>query len=362
MRRALIVLAVMVGRASAEVGQVDDLPDTNLPSESEQPRNETRASLSITEQAGLVSGAVLPLPTLQNLLIAEPAFAWRRGGRWRAKASLAAIAATQGDTHARLRVKEAWGGLTLGDVDLALGKRILRWGTGYAFTPTGVLDPPRNPSDPTDRLSLNEGRQMAMAGWVRGRHALTAAWAFDGRRATTAMRYNTLVAGFDSALVFARDRGRPAFYGMNFTRVIGESLEVHGELAHGPVAQVDDLRKAGQRPTALLLGGKYTLRSGVSAIAEWYAPGAGRPRYFFLNLGKSRLRELPGWKHWDLSASLLANLTDGSRIAIFDVTRRLGDKFSATARAELPRGKRWQSEYGMIPYAALLNFGFRCQI
>lgn len=319
--------------------------------------DQTRLAVSFGEEASFATGLRVPGTRFGNLLIAQPSFTWRHAQRWRFAASLAAIGTTHGETHGQLRVKEAWAGLTAGDFDFSVGKKILRWGTGYAFTPTGVLDPPRVATDPTDRLNLNEGREMVAADWVHGRHAITAAWATAGlfehnpaMRDTVAVRYNTLLKGFDTALVFAHDRGRRSFYGVNFTRVVGEAIEIHGEFAH-------------RDGDAVLLGGKYTLRSGVSAIGEFYSPPAPRHgRYVFFNVGKSRLRELPGWKQWDLAFSLLANTSDGSRILFVDVTRRLRDNFSLTARAQAPGGKRGRSEYGMIPYSALLSIGFRCQI
>ena len=268
------------------------------------------------------------------------------------------MATTDGDTHAQVRVREAWGGVTAGDFDFSLGKRLLRWGTGYAFTATGVLDPPRDPTDPTDRLSLNEGREMVEADWVNGRSALTAVWAsagvFGSRPAgttdTTALRYNTLIAGFDSAVIFAHNAGQRDLYGANFTRVVGEALEVHGEFAH-------------RDSNAELLGGKYMLRSGVNTIFEWYSPSAPRlGRYAFLSVGKARLRELPGWKQWDVALALVANTSDHSRILTLDVTRRVADRFSLLEHTEAPGGKRWRSEYGMIPYSALVSIGFRYQI
>ncbi len=233
--------------------------------------DQTRLAVSLYEEGSFAGGLLTPGPWAANLLLAQPSFSWRHAQRWRLSASLAAIGSTTGDTHGQLRVREAWGGLTAGDFDFSLGKKILRWGTGYAFTPTGVLDPPRNPIDPTDRLSLNEGREMVAVDWVSGRHALTAVWAsagvFGTPRAgitdTTALRYNTLIAGFDSALIFAHDSGRPDFYGANFTRVVGEALEVHGEFAR-------------RDSNAVLLGGKYMLRSGVNTIFEWYSPPAPR--------------------------------------------------------------------------------------
>jgi hypothetical protein len=317
-------------------------------------QDDTRFSVSIGDELSALTGVRVPMPEAANLLLLQSSFLHRHQDRWRVSASIAAIGSTDGDTHAQVRVKEAYAGVTAGDFDFTAGKRILRWGTGYAFTPTGVLDPPRVATDPTDRLNLNEGREMIATDWVHGRHALTAVWASagllqdhsPGMRETEALRYDTLLAGFDSALIYAHDRGLHDFYGANFTRVIGEALEIHGEIAR-------------RDSTAVLLGGKYMLPGGVSTIAEFYSPPAPRNgRYVFFYVGKSRLRELPGWKHWDVSFSVVANATDHSRIQILDVTRRLGDHLSATLRAQSPSGKRWRSEYGMIPYSAQLSMGF----
>jgi hypothetical protein len=354
-RRSRLAHRVCLLLACAGLLAAENAPDATA---SALPDNQTRFALSLYEEASAAAGLRVPGPWFGNLLLAQPSFSWRHAQRWRVAASLAAVGTTHSESHGQLRVKEAWGGVTAGDFDFSLGKKILRWGTGYAFTPTGVLDPPRNPTDPTDRLNLNEGREMVAADWVHGRHAVTAVWATAGvlgeSRAgmtdTTAMRYNTMIAGFDSALIFAHDGGRRNFYGANFTRVLGEALEVHGEFAH-------------RDSNAVLLGGKYMLRSGVSTIVEFYSPPSPRVgRYMFLSVGKSRLRELPGWKQWDVSVALVANTSDRSRILILDITRRLGDHYSLTARAESPGGKRWRSEYGMIPYSALVSMGFRYQI
>ena len=325
-----------------------------------QDRGETRFSFSLVEEGSLFAGRRAPLPRGSNFLIAQPAFAYREGQRWRFSASLAGVVSTQGDSHARLRVRETYLGVTLGDFDFAAGKKLVRWGAGYAFTITGVLDPPRVATDPADRLNLNEGREMAMVDWVRGRHAVTAAWASAGlverhragMRETTALRYNTLIAGVDAAVIVARDRGRPTFAGANFTRVIGNAVELHGEFGH-------------RDGNAAVLGAKVTTRSGVTFIGEYYATSMlpGGPRQsLFLHAGKSRLREMPGWKEWDAGASLVLSATDGSRVLVLDVNRRLGHRFSVYGRALLPAGNQRRSEYGNIPYRALVSAGLRFQI
>jgi hypothetical protein len=244
---------------------------------------------------------------------------------------------------------------------------MVRWGTGYAFTATGVLDPPRMATNPTDRLNLNEGRDMVKADFVHGASALSAAWstaalapASANLRDTTAFRYNVLLHGFDTSLIAGDDRGGDAFGGVNFTRVLGEAWEIHGEAAW-------------REHAAELIGAKYITSAGITFVGEFFtspnipyfqsSPYAldGRQHYLFLSAGKNRLRELPGWKQWDLSASAVANLNDLSFTAILDATRRLGSHFSSYVHMELPVGNS-KSNYGATPYNAATSVGIRFQL
>jgi hypothetical protein len=265
-------------------------------------------------------------------------------------------------------VKEAYAGLSAGDFDFMAGRRIVRWGTGYAFTATGVLDPPRIPTNPTDRLNLNQGRDMVKADYVRGPNAFTLAWstaalapASANLHDTTAFRYNVLVHGFDTSLIAGNDRGGDAFGGLTFTRVIGEALEIHGEAAW-------------REHDAVLMGAKYTTTSGITFLGEFYTPPNipyyqdvtlyplnGRQHYAFFTAYKNRLRELPGWKQWDLSAAAVANLNDRSYTAILDANRRFGNHFSSYLHMEIPVGSP-KSEYGSTPYSAATSVGVRFQL
>jgi hypothetical protein len=303
-----------------------------------QEQDQMRYSVTLTEE-GMVA------PDAANLIVLEPSFAYRHGDRWRFSTSLAAVTRAQDETQAQIRVRETYFGLSVAGLDVTIGKRLVRWGAGYAFTATGILDPPRVATDPTDRLNLHEGREMATADWISGKHDLTVAWAMHrpGMPETTALRYNVLVDGFDTAVIVAHERGGATFTGANFTRVFGEAVELHGEFAW-------------RERAAALFGGKYTTRSGITAIAEFYTPASiTRQHYGFVRVSKSRLRELPGWKEWDLAASLVANLDDRSHTAVFDAGRRLGNHFYGYAHAEAPAGKR-------VPYSALVSIGVTFQL
>ena len=169
---------------------------------------------------------------------------------------------------------------------------------------------------------------MIKADWVHGSHALTFAWstaslapAKSALRDTAAFRYNVLVRGFETSLIAGNDRGGDSFGALTFTRVLGQAWELHGETVW-------------REQAAALIGAKYTLPSGLTFIGEFYTPPntayfrgpsisplAGRQHYAFFNVGKTRLRELPGWKEWDVSGSIVTNLDDHSYVPVFAVSR-----------------------------------------
>lgn len=331
-------------------------------SPAEESRFDTRYSVQVIDDATFYGKLREPLPETLNQLLLEPSFGLHYHDRWSFSTSLIGTAATYSGTSTQLRVKEAYGGLSAGDFDFTAGRKMLRWGTGYAFTAAGVLDPPRNPTDPTDRLNLNEGRDMVKTDWVRGPHAISAVWstaalapAQSNLHDTTAFRYNVLVRGFDTALIAGDDRGGDAFGGLTFTRVVGQAWELHGEAMW-------------REHAAALAGAKYTV-SGITFMGEFYSPPntayyrdsgvsplAGRQQYVFLRAGKDRLRELPGWKQWSVAGAVVANLSDHSYTPVFDVSRWFGNRFSAYVHLEAPAGGR-NSEYGAAPYAAATSAG-----
>jgi hypothetical protein len=397
-----IILAAASWRLAAQEDPAQDAP----PPES---RSDFRYSFAAIDDATFYSELTPPLPAslsqllnnpsftlFQNQLLLEPSFTLRYRSRWSIASSVVGLAETfrglsaadfdippgnavapvglgaaldaYTGTHTQLRVKETYAGLSAGDFDFTLGRRIVRWSTGYAFTPAGVLDPPRVPTNPTDRLNLNEGRDMVKADYVLGSHALSLAWstaaltpAQANLHDTTAFRYNVLVRGFDTSLIAGDDRGGDAFGGLTFTRVFGQAWEVHGDATW---------REQG----AILLGAKYTTTTGITFIGEFYTPPnipyyrdstvsplAGRQHYAFFTAYKNRLRELPGWKQWDLSAAIVENLNDRSYTAIFDANRRFGKRFSSYLHLEVPQGSK-TSDYGATPYSAATSVGVRFQL
>jgi hypothetical protein len=338
----------------------------NAPAQQES-RYVTRYSLGVIDDATFYGNLRDPLPTVLNQVLIEPSIGIRDRDRWNIGSSLIGLTATYSDTSTQLRVREAYGGISAGNFDFTAGRKMVLWGAGYAFSAAGVLDPPRMPTNPTDRLNVNEGRDMVKADWVHGSQALSAAWSTAvlapssaNLHDTTAIRYNVLVREFDTSLIAGHDRGGDSFGGLTSTRVVGQAWEVHGEAMW-------------REQAAVLLGAKYTF-SGVTCIGEFYtapniayyrdpgvSPLAGRQQYGFLNVGKARLRERPGWKKWGVSGSVVANFNDRSYTGDFDANRWFGNHFSSYLHVEVPRGTR-SSEYGSAPYSTAASAGIRFQL
>jgi hypothetical protein len=353
-------LIVLLGACLLAAAQDDPAP--------EESRYSTRYSVAVIDDATFYSDLSAPIPKTLNQVLVEPTFSVKDRDRWSFSTSLVGAETTYTDNVMHVRVKESYAGLSAGDFDFMAGRKMVRWGTGYAFTSAGVLDPPRIPTDPGDRLNLNEGRDMVKADWVRGRHAISFAWSTAALarkgmmvRDTTAIRYNVLVHGFDTSFIAGNNRGGDSFGALAFTRVVGSAWELHGEATW-------------REHEAILLGAKYTTPAGITFIGEFYTPPniaydrsislsplAGRQHYGFLNAGKSRLRELPGWKEWDVSASVVSNFDDHSFVAIADANRWFGKHFSSYVHLEIPRGGE-QSEFGAAPYTTATSVGIRFQL
>jgi hypothetical protein len=337
----------------------------DIPPSTEETSVSTRYALSVIDDATFYSGTPANSPAILNQVLVQPTFSIRYKDRLTFSTSLVGLSATYDHTASTLHVKETYTGLSAGDFDFTAGRKMVRWGTGYAFTAAGVLDPPRVPTNPTDRLNVNQGRDIIKGDWVHGPHALTLAWSTatlaptrSALRDTTAFRYNVLVRGFDTSLIAGNDRGSDSFGALTFTRVVGQAWEVHGEAVW-------------REQAAALIGAKCTLHSGITFIGEFYTPPnttyfrnsnisplAGRQHYAFFNAGKSRLRELPGWKEWDVSASAVTNLNDHSFVAIADISRWFGTHFTSYVHLDIPHGSS-TSDFNAARYQTATSAGVR---
>lgn len=211
---------------------------------------------------------------------------------------------------------------------LVVGKKRIVWGPGLAFNPTDVLNPPKDPTDPTFQRA---GAWLAEAEWGFEKVALSAVIAtratqqFAGlptalvydpvdrvdRWAFTARLY-LLLADIDINVIYAfTNQYNDAFtnksrVGLTASRVFG-SLELHAEAmvysgssritVNGDCVSTPALCVFRGTPLAerreldgtyvnaqALVGGRYQFDSGAFISLEYYFNGEGQPYGDFKNL------------------------------------------------------------------------------
>ena len=181
---------------------------------------------------------------------------------------------------------------------LQVGKRALRWGKGYAWSPVAFLERAKDPSDPE---LAREGFVMATGAWVRSYDgplqalSLTAAavpttgglnpdfggGAGNAGHANPALKLYALVLDTDLDLIWAGRGSRGPRVGFDFSRNLGRQLEVHGEwsrVADAPRAMMvgaGTLQTQAINHTSALIGLRYLSERDTTVIAELYRNGAG---------------------------------------------------------------------------------------
>ena len=210
---------------------------------------------------------------------------------------------------------EAYGTWQAGpNAALELGKRALRWGTGYAWSPVGFFERQKDPLDPD--LS-RQGFVMATGSLVRSFEGALKAAALTPVILPVSENMNSdygppghINAGAklyvlwhdtDIDFVYGSQGSRGARWGADFSRNIGPNAEIHGEWA-----RFTDVPRAVLTPTGMLasetraytsylLGGRYLTEHETTFILEYYRNGAGyseSEEYQFFSLAQGALSSL----------------------------------------------------------------------
>lgn len=190
------------------------------------------------------------------------------------------------------------------------GKKALRWGKGYAWSPVAFLDRPKDPDDP--ELG-QEGYIVAAADFIKSFDGPLKTFSFtpvllpvyegvnDGfgnrGRLNIAGRLYFLLYDTDIDLLFLTGGSRTDRYGFDFSRNITANFAVHGEFAYIRNQQRSVLDAGGGSRIlegdvrSALVGIRYLTAFDLTAIAEYYHNGAGfagdemRNYYAFINRG-----------------------------------------------------------------------------
>lgn len=175
-----------------------------------------------------------------------------------------------------------------------IGKKNLKWGKGYAWNPVNFLDRGKDPNDPEQSI---EGNIMATMDYVRS---------FDGPLKTVSFTpvllpvYNHINDGFgvnnrlnvggklylllydtDLDLIYVAEGSRTARMGVDFSRNITTSFEIHGELAYirdDPKRTLDAsgvVRAENRDSVSGLIGIRHLTTFDLTTILEYYHNGTG---------------------------------------------------------------------------------------
>ena len=175
-----------------------------------------------------------------------------------------------------------------------VGKRVQRWGKGYAWSPVAMVERPKDANDPS---ASREGFVMAGGEWTQSLTGPISAVSFTGLLVPTdgsmnadfgqtqdlnpAAKLYLLAWDTDIDLMWRAKGARPESFGVDFSRNLNTALEIHGEWARTLDAPRYTVTATGLTNSSradfdsYLLGLRYLTAGEVTWIAEYYRNGAG---------------------------------------------------------------------------------------
>jgi len=179
-------------------------------------------------------------------------------------------------------------------VTLDLGKKVFKWGTGYAWNPAGFIDRPKDPNDPEEALEgyIGAGLDLIKSfGGALQTVALTTVvlpvWQDinedfgEANNVNLAAKLYMLYRDTDIDFVIFNGNSRSTRYGIDFSKNLATNFEVHGEFAYLTKIKQTYLSKTGtiiKRKRSVkkyLLGLRYLSESEITTIIEFYHNGNG---------------------------------------------------------------------------------------
>ncbi|MCK5148498.1 hypothetical protein KAR48_17200 [bacterium] len=295
----------------------------------------------------------------------------------------------------------------LGNIMLTAGRSILRWGTGYAFNPTDFVAPIKLLSDPENRDGTASGRDLCKLEYFNEKYSIAlcavlpavGTWSSRLRHPATVFRFYTNFAGVDISILGRFAESLRPTWGINGAYVLGERLELHGELRYSTQRELVDftLHKreeltavAGFQitlPGSILLIGEYFHQHRGLTTSEWnrlidgvekagnewylspslqnqgavlqslriYEKGRAMRDYCFLH------GQLPEFHGLSFRGTVFLNLQDAGRLLIPEIGYNAGNHLAFYCRGIIFQG-RTGSEYGEMFHSYSIEGGVRFHI
>ena len=178
---------------------------------------------------------------------------------------------------------------------LEMGKKLARWGKGYAWNPVGFVERKKDPSDP--ELS-REGYWMQTLDLIRSTQGHLETVGFTSvilpnnghlnedygqpDHNNIALKLYLLYRDIDIDILYLNNASKTARYGLDFAYNIAPHFEIHGEYAWISDASRTPLttgcssgEKITENVSSYLLGMRYRTQRDITLVAEYYHNGEG---------------------------------------------------------------------------------------
>lgn len=179
-----------------------------------------------------------------------------------------------------------------------LGRKKVRWGVGYSYSPTDLVTQLKNPEDPDDRLSRVKGADLLQVSYLNGSSQVDFVyfpeidWEFDDAfigKNRFGMRWYQFIDPFDLSFVGTVDDDGEWAAGLNTSVAVGNALELHAEYLYTsensrnyPDTGIDPeqyinpfFRESGDGVHDVVLGGQYTFENNLNLTLEYLYRSSG---------------------------------------------------------------------------------------
>ena len=170
-----------------------------------------------------------------------------------------------------------------------LGKKVFKWGKGYAWNPVGFIDRPKDPNNPEESLEgyIGAGLDLikSFPGSLQTLALTTVLLPVQDNinedfgkpdNINLAAKLYLLYKDVDIDFLFYTGNSRTTRYGFDFSTNLATNFEIHGELAHIPRQSRKLLDEDGNvamqqiADTSYLIGLRYLTENNVTTIIEYY--------------------------------------------------------------------------------------------
>ena len=175
-----------------------------------------------------------------------------------------------------------------------IGKKVFKWGKGYAWNPVGFIDRPKDPGNPEEALEGFFGAGIdlikSLDGSLRTVALTTIALPVfrdvnedfgERNHVNLAAKFYMLYRDTDIDFVIFSGGSRSTRYGVDFSRNLATNFEIHGEFAYLTHLRQNVLSETGtvvqkkRSANRYLLGLRYLTENDMTTIIEYYHNGAG---------------------------------------------------------------------------------------